>query len=190
MDKYIAFDLETGGLNKSCSILTAYFVVLDSDLTTIHGELDLKIKPDKGENYSVTAEALGINGINIIEHDKTAVTLSEASKQLFEFVKKHSNSGELKLIPVGHNVYFDEEFIKEHMLSGPTWEQFVSYRRMDTGVIAQFLRLTNKIPKGTKGSLSSLASHYGVKLTNAHSAKDDTLATVKVLRKMLKTERQ
>lgn len=191
MDKYIAFDCETGGLNADSSLLTAYFVVIDSDLTTILGELDLKVKPNAGSSYCVTAEALMINGINLIEHDKVAMTESEAGRLLIEFLKAHNPDGRSKLLPIGHNVVFDEEFINNHLVSKGNWSKFVSYRRIDTGTIAQFLRMTGHIPKDVSGSLGSIASHLGVNLTNAHNAKNDTIATVKVLRKMKKLmERQ
>lgn len=186
MDKYIAFDCETGGLEADCSLLTAYFIVLDSDLTTVLGDLDLKIKPNAGGTYRVTAEALAINGINLVEHDKVAITQSEAASRLYEFLKIHNPDGKAKLVPIGHNVYFDEEFIKEHLIAKGNWNKFVSYRRLDTGTIAEFLRLKGTIPRDVKGSLGSIASHLDVKLVNAHNAKNDTVATVKVLRKMSK----
>lgn len=184
MTKYIAFDCETGGIEIENSLLTAYFVVLADDLTTILGELDLKIKPDNKQPYVVQAEALGINKIDLIKHDAEAITLSQASTLLYEFLKLHSGEGKSKLIPVGHNVVFDEEFIHAHMLKKTRWNQFVSYRRLDTGTVAEFFRLTGAIPKDVKGALGEIASYYGIAHANAHNAKADTLTTVKVLRKM------
>lgn len=186
MDKYIAFDCETGGLNPDSSLLTAYFVVLDSDLKTILGELDLKIKPNAGGSYKVSGEALGVNHINLVEHDKTAITEGDAASRLYEFLQKHNPDGKKKLVPIGHNEIFDEEFVCEHLISRPNWNKFVSYRRLDTGTVAEFLRLSGHIPRDVKGGLGALASFLGVNLVDAHTAKGDTLATVKVLRKMRK----
>jgi DNA polymerase III alpha subunit (gram-positive type) len=186
MERYIAFDCETGGLTSDCSLLTAYFVILEADLTTIVGELDLKIKPDAGKPYVVSGEALGINGINLTEHDKTALPQTAAATAFYNFLNEHNRDGRMKFIPVGHNVVFDEEFLKGRLLSAANWNKYISYRRMDTGVVAQYLKLTGHLPKDISGSLGSLATALGVNLTNAHNAKADTIATVKVLRKMIK----
>jgi len=186
MNKYLALDTETGGLDYDCSLLTAYFVVLDSDMKTVLGELELKVKPNAKAPYRVTVEALGINKINLLEHDKVAVTESEAGKQLMDFLQAHNQDGRNKLIPIGQNVIFDEMFIWEHLLSKANWQKFVSYRRLDTGTVAEFLRYTGHIPTDVKGSLVAIASFLDVNFPNAHDAKADTLATVRVLRKMKK----
>jgi oligoribonuclease (3'-5' exoribonuclease) len=184
MNRYIAMDCETGGLSADCSLLTAYFLVLDSDMKTVLGELELKVKPNAGAPYNVTAEALTINKIDLAAHDKVAITESEAGKRLVEFLQAHYPDGRNKLIPIGQNVVFDEMFIWEHLLSKSNWQRFVSYRRLDTGTVAEFLRYTGHIPTDVKGSLISIASFLDVNFPNAHDAKADTLATVRVLRKM------
>lgn len=190
MDRYIAFDCETGGLNPDSSLLTVYFVVLDSDLTTILGELDLKVKPNAGGSYKVSGEALGINKINLIEHDKIAITEGEAAQKLYAFLQLHNPMGSHKLIPVGHNVVFDELFIKEHLISSANWGKFVSYRHLDTGGISELLRATGHMPRDVKGSLGSIAEFLNIKFDDAHTAKGDTLATVKVLRKIIRLLRE
>lgn len=185
MNKYIAFDCETGGLTSDCSLLTAYFVVLDHELKTVLGELELKVKPNDGL-YKVTAEALSINKINLEEHDKIAISESEAGKQLIEFLQTHNRDGRTKLIPIGQNVAFDEMFIWEHLLSMANWQKYVSYRRLDTGAVAEFFRFTGHIPTEVRGSLGSIAQFLDISFPNAHTAKFDTLTTVKVVRRMKK----
>ena len=190
MDRYIAFDCETGGLVRDRSLLTVYFVVLDSDLTTILGELDLSIKPNAGDCYRVTAEAMDVNKINLVEHDKIAITEGEAAQKLYAFLQQMNPNGSSKLIPVGHNVTSDEDFIKEHLISPANWGRFVSYRRLDTGTISELLRATGHMPRDVKGSLGSIAAFLGIKFPDAHTAKGDTLATVKVLRKVIRILRE
>lgn len=182
---YIAFDTETGGLTTDCSLLTAYFVILDEELKTILGELELKIKPNDGV-YKVTPEALSINKINLEEHNKVAISESEAGKRLVEFLQSFNKDGKNKLIPIGQNVIFDEMFVHSHLLSKTNWERYVSYRRLDSGAVAEFLRFTGHIPSDVKGSLSSIAQFLDISFPNAHDAKADTLTTVKVIRKMKK----
>ena len=46
--RYIVADLEGGGTTIKHSLLSVYFVVLDEDLETVYGELDLRLSPMMG----------------------------------------------------------------------------------------------------------------------------------------------
>lgn len=180
--QYLATDTETGGVTSGVSLLTVYFAVLDASLNVID-ELQLKLKPSDGI-YHVTGEALGVNRIDLVEHDKAAITKSEAGALLYNFLNKHSPQGATKLIPVGHNVAFDLQIIYSELLNKQTMQRFVSYRMLDTGVIAQFLKLTDVIPEEVSGGLGSLVKLFGVEQREAHNEKADTLMTVDVLKAM------
>ena len=182
--KYIALDVESGGVTSGTSLLSLYVTILDSDFNMID-EMDLKIKPDDGIYY-VTAEAMAVNGINLIEHDKEAITERQAGSKLYTFLNKNNPGGEVKLLPIGQNVGFDIEFVIEKLIAKGSWEKYVSYRLLDTGVIAQYLKLLGKIPESVSGGLSSLVEFFGVEKREAHIAKNDVLMTVDVLRSMLK----
>jgi len=187
MEKYIAFDCETGGLDTGVnSLLTVYFVIFDKNFRVL-GELDLKIKPDKGNHYVVDAGALAINKIDLVKHDAVATTLSQAKSDLYNFLQTHNTDGKIKLIPVGHNIYFDEECVIANLISRANWHKFVSYRRLDTGVILQFLKLAGLLPVNISGSLASIVEFFNIpKGGDLHDAKTDTVATVKVLRALLR----
>lgn len=192
MEKYIAFDCETGGLDTGISsLLSVYFVVFDRDFKVL-GELDLKIKPDKGQNYVVTAEALDINKIDLVKHDAdpSTITLTQAKSALYSFLQSHNPDGKTKLIPVGHNIYFDQGVVLAHLIGRGTWHKFCSYRLLDTGVILQFLKLTGHVPHDVTGSLTSIIEYFNIDVKgNLHEAKTDTVATVKALRALLKAAR-
>jgi hypothetical protein len=179
--RYIAADIEAGGTELKHSLLSAYFVVLDEDLKTIYEELDLKIKPNDG-NYIVRGDALEVNGIDLVQHDKEAVTEGRASTLLYEFLERHSPSGTVKLTPLGHGIEKDIEFIKEHLTKN--FNKFVSYRYLDTGVIVQFLKLRGDVPRDLGGSLEELAHYFGINIKKLHTAKDDTWLTIEILRKL------
>lgn len=87
--KYLVTDVETGGF-EGTSLLSAYFGVLDENLNLLD-ELELFVRPDNRQ-YVVTAEALAINKINLIEHEKKAVTYKEAGTLLFNFLQKNSTN--------------------------------------------------------------------------------------------------
>lgn len=186
--KYLAIDNETGGF-AGTSLLTSYFAVLDSDLNFVD-DLYLFLKPSDGI-YRIEPRALEINGINLSGHDAIAETQSMAGQKLFRFLKTHSSDGADKLIPLGHNVIFDVLGVHEQLLNRSTFEKFTSYRKLDTAVICQFLKLAGSIPNEVSGSLESLIKHF--ELTKfregvgaLHDAKTDVLMTVEVLKCMLK----
>src|SRR6185369_4630353 len=143
--KYLAFDVEAGGVTDDHSLLSAYFVVIDEDLKKVYGELDLLVKPDNG-NYVITPQALEVNKINLIEHDKVAITESKAGQLLYNFLKTHAPDGTTKLTPLGHNIAFDVQFIKKHLLN-KAFNQYVSYRMLDTSSIIQFFKLTGLVSR-------------------------------------------
>lgn len=181
--KYIALDCETGGVTTDKSLLTVCFIVYDERFNRLD-TLNLAIKPDDGE-YRVTAEALKINHIDLATHDQTAITQSKAGGALREFLKKHSEDGKVKLIPVGHNVYFDLVFIWDNLLGKLEFQKYTSYRILDTGVVGQFLKTCGFIPDSVSGSLQSFVKHYGGQVIDAHTAEGDTLMTVDVLVAMI-----
>ena len=183
MNQYLAMDIETGGFGHDKALLSAYFLVLDDKFEPVEG-LMLLLKPDDGI-YHVTAEALSVNRIDLVQHDKAAIYLKDAGTVLYEFFQRMNPLGATKLIPIGHNVPFDIEFVKAKIMSAGTWSKFVSYRMLDTGVIGQALRATNLLPTSVSGSLGSLASHFDVPVKNAHTADGDVMMTVGVLKKML-----
>ena len=182
--KYLAFDVESGGVTDDHSLLSAYFVVIDEDLKKVYGELDLLVKPDNG-NYVITPQALEVNKIDLIAHDKIAITESKAGQLLYNFLKLHAPDGTTKLTPLGHNIAFDVQFIKKHLLN-KAFNQYVSYRMLDTSSIIQFFKLTGLVSRDLAGSLSEIAAHFGIStITNVpHTAKGDTWMVIEILRKL------
>lgn len=180
MTRYFLFDCETGGLDETTdSLLTLYGVVLNKDLTVLD-EIDLMIKPDDGR-YSVNIEALKINKINLLSHDETAIRYSDARTKLQNFLFKATLGDNKALVPAGHNVNLDINFLKIML---PDYKQFLSHRVLDTGTLGQFLRLCDIIPESNRGSLSELCTHFGIDPSGAHNAKNDVLMTHKLLLKL------
>lgn len=182
MNKYIALDTETGGITLDTSLLTAYFVVLDEKFKVVD-ELNLVVKPDDG-NYVVNAQALNVNKINLVEHDKVALPYKAAKPFLYKFLELNYQ-GE-KLIPIGHGLAFDIVRLKQDLIGQGSWENFVSYRTLDTSIVAQFLRAAGLFPDDVSGSLGSLVSYFKLPpVGDMHDARVDTLQTVSVLQALL-----
>lgn len=189
MDRFIALDIETGGIGDDKSLLTACFILAkrtDDGEMQIIDSLNLKIKPEDGI-YHVTAESLGINHIDLKQHDKDAITEREAGQKLYERLKTwYTISGSTKLIPVGHNVAFDIRRVTNTLVSRGSWDSFVSYRVLDTCTIAQFLKMTNKLPNSLTCSLVNLGDYFNCRPLGGkpHEAEYDTLLALNVLEKL------
>jgi DNA polymerase III alpha subunit (gram-positive type) len=181
---YIALDNETGGVSDDSSLLTSYLAILDQNFQLMD-ELDLTMKPKDGI-YHVNGEALGVNHINLVEHDKVAITYQAAGTKLYEFLKKHTNNGVTKLIPWGHNVNFDIMGLQNNIITKNSWNHFVSYRVIDSGVCAQVMKIIGLLPDDNKGSLEHLASFFKLEHGVLHTAKADTLLTIEVIKSMIK----
>jgi DNA polymerase III epsilon subunit-like protein len=194
--KYLGLDIETGGIGHDKSLLTVYMATYNEKLEPCHYnynyDLSLEVKPEDGI-YRTTAEALRINGIDLTAHDLSAETPTKLKAAVYTFIQNASNNGANKLIPLGHNVKFDIEFItkaNDKIISKDSWDHFVSYRCADTGSTGMFLKAAGLVPESISGSLSSWANHFGISTDGAHTAKCDVEMTVEVYKKMLELVRK
>lgn len=180
--KYFLYDTETGGNKINASILTLYGVVCNEKFEVVD-TISLKIRPNDGI-YRVEAEALAINKINLVEHDKVAVTQSVAAQTLRWFLENHSENGE-KITVGGWNNYWDNSFIQAHLL--PDLNDLISRHLLDVASTAVLLKTMGLLPGDLKLSLVNLVKHYNVEFENgAHDAQSDIMATVAVFKCMQK----
>jgi DNA polymerase III epsilon subunit-like protein len=180
---FIVVDTETGGVDTSKSLLQLYAAIVDEKTLETKAEINLLIKPDNKE-YHVTAEAMNINRINLIEHEKNAKYERDAKELFLQFLNDNRTIGE-KLTVVGWNVGFDLKFIHSKLIPQDVWEQYVSYRIYDLQPVGQFLKETGKLPSNLS-SLVSYSKHFGIDVTKAHDARADVVMTKEVLRNFRK----
>lgn len=179
---YIVLDCETGGIGLDKSLLTYFFQITDDKFNPI-ADLSLAMKPDDGI-YRVTGEAMGINKINLVEHDKIAIPYKKAGTELYNFLKTNFQGSDKRYVPVGHGMSGDLDQIFDKLMARATWETFCSYRRLDTSVACQFLRSCGMLPDTVSGSLESLANYFGLPKGTLHDCKYDALTTLEVLKKL------
>ena len=179
--RFLVIDTETGGLDpRNNSLLTAYFGIFNDKFEKI-GELDLKIKPDDGK-FRVTEQAMKVNGINLEQHAKEAMTETEAGIRVAEFLgAAFANAGE-KLTVVGHNVHFDLNFLHNTIILSSTWEKNCDKIVLDTMIVGQFMKLAGCLPPNIPNSLGSYLEFFGIKKSGLHNAKTDAVATMSVLK--------
>ena len=182
VSKYICFDCETTGLEQNCNLLTLCLVILDNNLNQID-MLNISLKQDDG--YTIFPEALVINKINLIEHHNNSTTLSESRIKLFNFL--NLNKTFFNLIPIGHNLKFDIDFIKKSgLLTELEYNNYISCNFIDTITIAQFLKLSGKLHPKQSISLVNLCNidklNLKIDKTQEHSAEYDTKMTISLLK--------
>jgi hypothetical protein len=182
---FLPFDCESGGIGEDISLLSAHFAACDKDFNVLD-ELNILLKPkevdDTGSTlYRVTASALEINKINLIEHDKIAISKDIAGQELRNFLWKYSDNGKIKLVPVGKNIKGDVDWVNAHILGVKTWNQFVSYRLYDITTLVMYLKRKGKLPQDAPESLSGIANFMGLEF-EAHTARGDNYAGIAVVK--------
>lgn len=165
---YLAFDTETSGIHTDAQVLTAYFIILDSNFNEIDS-LDLKIKYPV---YSIQLKAFQVNNIDLIKHEQEAIISLDAKIKLKNFLLKHKKN---KYIPLGHNVKFDLDKMKSFGI----YDHVSSTFNLDTMQIAQFFKSSKKLPFNQSLSLKNLTEYYGIKPTGElHNAECDIRLTI------------
>lgn len=185
---FLPFDSETGGFNeKTADLLTVYMCIMDEEFK-IQEELYLKLKPDGGRTPIAEAGALRVNGINIADHlaDPETITYSAAKVKVITLIKKYlKKSGRFSNIrPLGYNVPFDIRWVQQHLLPADEWESMLHYKHVDVMQNVDFLKECKWFPQDL-GSLGTVVDYLQLPKRNAHNAKEDTLMTVDVHRKLL-----
>lgn len=177
---YLAFDTETTGLADDSKLLTACFILFDSEFNIIK-KLNLKIKHNK---YTVYPKALEINGIDIVEHhnDKESIYISSARTDLEEMIYDYND-----LILVGHNLDFDIKMCRLNHLFDNFIEGYFSGETVDTLKLCKLLRKSGKIPSDQSLSLKNLINYFGLEETteNYHNAEYDILMTIKLMKHVI-----
>lgn len=180
MSRYLAFDTETTGLDSQINnLLTAYFMVLDSNLNVID-TFDLKLKHNL---YNITVKALEINKIDIIKHDAESISVIDAKIKFKEFLLK--NKGPYRYTPIGHNLQYDKNFLlTSGIITEQEYSEYISVCTIDTMIVANFLKLTGDIPSNKALNLTSLCKYYNIDSENAHDCEADIKMTVELLKCM------
>lgn len=184
---YVPFDCETGGLApKDADLLTLYIAVMDEDFKILE-ELNLKLKPNSGLPRA-DAGALRVNKIDLQAHmaDPETITYAEAKEKIVAMLKRHlKKTGRYSnLRPLGYNVSFDIDFVQEHILPASEWNAILHYGKIDPKGYTEFFKDAGWWPRDL-GTLVSVVEFLGIPMRGAHNAKEDTLMTVEVYKKML-----
>lgn len=185
---YLFMDTETGGLTPKHSLLTVSCIAVDEAFQIIPvGSYDpgLHLRIRHAE-YALTAGALSVNKINLVEHNERGQTAEQASDVLRDYlVKACQLVNKKRLIPAGHNVGFDVQFVRANLMSDKQWDSFFTYPFFDTAAIARFLNAMGIHAGGY--SLTTLRDKYlpHMKSQSMHNAENDNLVTIELAKKFI-----
>lgn len=185
---YLAFDTETTGLEANSNVLTAYFIILDSDFNQIDN-LNLQIKYPF---YTVYPQALEVNKINLISHhnDINSLNVNLAMIKLSTFLEK--NKKDNKYILLGHNVQFDiQMLINNNIFTQDIIDIYLDMDNLlDTFLYAKKLKNMKLIPYRQSLSLSKLIYYFDLNNINInfHNAEDDIKVTILLYKKLKELE--
>ena len=184
---YIVFDCETGGLDETKNPITQYAaVILDGKTLKEIDRFETFVKPYG--DLIIEKQA--------IEH--TMVTMSDVNSgmKLKDFISAvttwwegHRTKTKVKemgrLIPVGHNVTFDLRFLNYALsLEGKlTTEEWMYPNLIDTFSLG---KMTWGITGEEKLNLGACCERAKIKLTDAHGAMNDVVATAELFRWYMK----
>lgn len=192
--KFILCDCETGGTDSRFSLLSAHFSHL-SDNMEIVSSLDLKFRPDNGI-FVIMPEAMGINKIDLADHENNGVSYYEGYQNFSKFVQEDPRRKDMQCnyhedyedvyTLVGWNIGYDIEFLKRHLFDNcvTQYEDSFSYTSFDVKSIAINLQNLGLLPEDLKLSLGNLANHFNIDASKAHNAREDCILTLKVLEKL------
>lgn len=184
---YMPFDSETGGLDEhKADLLTWYGCIMTEDYQILD-EVNLKLKPNDGRLPIAEAGALRVNGINIQAHmsDPDTVTYKEGAALIEAMIRKHlkRNGRYSNITPMGYNVPFDERWSKKYVIPQEVWLSLLHYKNHDVMAVVDNLKRYGLFPK-TLGSLTTVVEYLQVPSRGAHNAKEDTLMTIDVDKKL------
>jgi DNA polymerase III epsilon subunit-like protein len=172
---YLFLDTETGGLDlEKHSLLSLGLVVGDDGLVEESLEILVRHEP-----YVVSAGGMAVNRIDLVQHDRSALTPAAALDAFEAFTHRNFPDPRLCIVLVGHNVGFDRSFLARFFaLNGRPFEPRISHRIVDTHSIAAALKDAGKLAVDNLSS-TALFSHFGIQVPEEkrHTALGDALAT-------------
>lgn len=178
-------DTETGGISLDCSILTVTLTALRFGDTKIFpvDKLDLKVKPNDGI-YRIQPGALKVNGIDLVEHDTTAITYKDASERITQFLIKLNTGESRRPTLCGQHVIFDlDHLLNSGVVDRDLWRKKVDPRYIDILCLAKFAMLSGDIPEGQSLKLIDLVHFFNIPVdaSRLHTSDYDNELAAQVL---------
>lgn len=177
--EYLFLDTETGGLDPDKHSLLQVGLVAYKD-NRIKDKCEFSIKE---KEYSIDANALRFNGLNLYEDIyRYGLDKKEAVERIISFINR--NFDDIPIL-VGHNPSLDKYMIRKLFSNQDlNMDDYISHRMIDTMSLIWGLHISGKIPSEACSS-SGAFSHFGIKVEKRHHALDDCVATVELFENLI-----
>lgn len=180
---FLLLDIETTGFDdKKHQILEIGMLIIKG--MKVIADVNISVKH---KEYTITTSAMNANKINIIEHEKNALTEEDAGTTLLNFLKEHKDN-EKAYIAIGQNVDFDLRFIEAMFFKLgqiKEYREYISYRKLDIMQVALIKNLESKISL-EKQDLDYLLTTLDIEIPkDRHRALADCYLEFEVLKRLL-----
>lgn len=166
-------DTETGGTNPKEDALFEVALVVWED-----GKLlDKRSWKIRSEDKSYYPSALKINKIDPVEHNKVAISRTDAANEIIDYVEKWFDGTPATL--AGHNVSFDRDFLKVLVEEADYDFGYFSHRLLDMMSVLNFIAAWKMLPQDALSS-NGIFEYLGIEPEARHTAMGDIEATIKV----------
>lgn len=171
--RYGIIDFETTGLDASVHSPIQIGLLIVEDGHVLHSyERNIRNENPVISEYAMKVNKLTINPPDAFDHRAIQLQLRELIQRYFDE----------PMLLVGHNVPFDESFLKALFKDSTTpYHKLFSHRKVDTSVLYQFYHRLGIIRKG--GSLHEVAASLGIPVDESvrHTAIGDCMLTLRVI---------
>lgn len=168
---FVAFDLETTGLNNNPAMGRMDKIIEIGAVKLINGEIKERFSSFVACNEKLSPEIVNLTGI----HDEDLIGAPEVEKVLADFYKFTDGAYLL-----GHNVTFDYRFVQHY---GEQCGYMFDKKQFDTLTMAQEV-LRGQLPNY---KLNTVADHYGFTFSH-HRAYEDACVTAKIFIELVKAK--
>ncbi len=168
---FVAFDLETTGLNNNPAMGRMDKIIEIGAVKLINGEIKERFSSFVACNEKLSPEIVSLTGI----HDEDLIGAPDVEKVLADFYKFTDGAYLL-----GHNVTFDYRFVQYY---GEQYGYMFDKKQFDTLTLAQ------EVLRGQLANykLNTVADHYGFTFSH-HRAYEDACVTAKIFIELVKAK--
>lgn len=181
---FVLVDVETTGFDEKKHQILELGILVIKDLKVID-EFEVKIKH---KEYAISAKAMEVNKINILEHEKEAIEEKEAVELILKFLNDNKAEEEEGYIVIGQNIGFDIKFLEAMFLRCyliKEYRKVISYRNLDLMQLVLIKNIEGKINL-EKQDLDHILSKLNIEIpANRHRALMDCKLEYQAMIKLL-----
>lgn len=183
--KICYMDCETTGLDPNEHAVIEVAMIIEDGGREV-GEKVWRMRPFATDKINKDAlEKNGLDRADVLAYPDPVGQWQSIEKWLGRFVKKFDKND--KLSPAGHHVGFDVNFLKalwrkaDKEKKGIFYGSWFDYRTIDSGAFVNWLIMAGALNLPDY-KLGTLCEHFGIELTDAHTALADADAARQLIK--------